>query len=90
MDAHGLVWLLLMVYSQKTFKDKAKDSRYDGTFTTVYRGNWSTNGKDWTTVIGANGMEVTEGEPLLSSSLKMIPAFNIRMVQAIAILEQEL
>lgn len=49
----------------KTFKDKAKDSRYDGTFTTVYRGNWSTNGKDWTTVIGANGMEVTEGEPLL-------------------------
>ena len=49
----------------KTFKDKAKDARYDGTFTTVYRGNWSTNGKDWTTVIGANGMEVTEGEPLL-------------------------
>lgn len=49
----------------KTFKDKAKDSRYDGTFTTVYRGNWSTNGKDWTTVIGANGMEVTEREPLL-------------------------
>ena len=49
----------------KTFKDKAKDSRYDGTFTTVYRGNWSTNGKDLTTVIGANGMEVTEGEPLL-------------------------
>ena len=49
----------------KTFKDKAKDSRYDGTFTTVYRGNWSTTGKDWTTVIGANGMEVTEGEPLL-------------------------
>lgn len=49
----------------KTFKDKAKDSRYDGTFTTVYRGNWSTNGKDWTSVIGANGMEVTEGEPLL-------------------------
>ena len=32
------------------FKDKTKDSRYDGTFTTVYRGNWSTNGKDWTTV----------------------------------------
>ena len=50
----------------KTFKDKTKDSRYDGTFTTVYRGNWSTNGKDWTTVIGANGMEVAEGEPLLT------------------------
>jgi len=50
----------------KTFKDKTKDSRYDGTFTTVYRGNWSTNGKNWTTVSGANGIAVAEGEPLLT------------------------
>ena len=50
----------------KTFKDKTKDCRYDGTFTTVYRGNWSTNGKDWTTVSGANGIAVAEGEPLLT------------------------
>lgn len=50
----------------KTFKDKTKDSRYDGTFTTVYRGNWSTNGKDWTTVSGANGIAVAEGKPLLT------------------------
>lgn len=50
----------------KTFKDKTKDSRYDGTFTTVYRGNWSTNEKDWTTVSGANGIAVAEGEPLLT------------------------
>ena len=50
----------------KTFKDKTKDSRYDGTFTTVYRGNWSTNGKDWTTVSGANRIAVAEGEPLLT------------------------
>lgn len=50
----------------KTFKDKTKDSRYDGTFTTVYRGNWSTNGKDWTTVSGANGIAVAKGEPLLT------------------------
>lgn len=54
----------------KTFKDKTKDSRYDGTFTTVYRGNWSTNGNDWESVIGANGMEVTEGEPLLKFLLE--------------------
>ena len=66
----------------KTFKDKAKDSRYDGTFTTVYRGNWSTNGKDWTTVIGANDMEVTEGEPLLKflseddPSIQYPPAYD--------------
>lgn len=67
-QAYGRPWTRMVpphgVFT-KTFKDKAKDSRYDGTFTTVYRGNWSTNGKDWTTVIGANGMEVTEGEPLL-------------------------
>lgn len=49
-----------------TFKDKTNDSRYDGTFTTVYRGNWSTNGNNWTTVTAANGMAVTEGEPLLT------------------------
>lgn len=50
----------------KTFKDKTKDSCYDGTFTTVYRGNWSTNGNNWTTVSGANGIAVAEGEPLLT------------------------
>ena len=50
----------------KTCKDKTKDSRYDGTFTTVYRGNWSTNGNNWTTVSGANGIAVAEGEPLLT------------------------
>ena len=50
----------------KTFKDKTKDSRYDGTFTTVYRGNWSTNGNNWTTVSGANGIAVAEGEPLVT------------------------
>lgn len=50
----------------KTFKDKTKDSRYDGTFTTVYRGNWSTNGNNWTTVSGANGIAVAEGETLLT------------------------
>lgn len=49
-----------------TFADKTNDSRYDGTFTTVYRGNWSTNGNNWTSVTGANGMAVTEGEPLLT------------------------
>ena len=31
----------------KTFADKVNDSRYDGTFTTVYRGNWSTAGQNW-------------------------------------------
>lgn len=50
----------------KTFADKTKDSRYDGTFTTVYRGNWSTNNMAWNSIICANNMEVKEGEPVLT------------------------
>ena len=49
-----------------TFADKVNDSRYDGTFVTVYRGNWSTNKQNWTTVAAANGKAVAEGEPLLT------------------------
>ena len=50
----------------KTFADKANDSRYDGTFTTVYRGNWSTAGQNWESVTNANGMKVKEREPIFS------------------------
>ena len=50
----------------KTFADKVNDSRYDGTFTTVYRGNWSTAGQDWESVTNANGMKVKEREPIFS------------------------
>lgn len=50
----------------KTFADKTNDSRYDGTFVSVYRGNWSTNNQTWPSVINANGMSVAEREPLLS------------------------
>ena len=50
----------------KTFADKVNDSRYDGTFTTVYRGNWSTAGKNWESVTNANGMKVKEREPIFS------------------------
>lgn len=48
----------------KTFADKVNDSRYDGTFTTVYRGNWSTAGQNWESVTNANGMKVKEREPI--------------------------
>lgn len=50
----------------KTFADKVNDSRYDGTFTTVYRGNWSTAGQNWKSVTNANGMKVKEREPIFS------------------------
>lgn len=68
-QAYGRPWTRMATphgVFTKTFKDKTKDSRYDGTFTTVYRGNWSTNGNNWTTVSGANGIAVAEGEPLLT------------------------
>ena len=50
----------------KTFADKVNDSRYDGTFTTVYRGNWSTAGQNWESVTNANGLKVKEREPIFS------------------------
>ena len=50
----------------KTFADKVNDSRYDGTFTTVYRGNWSTAGQNWESVTNANGMKEKEREPIFS------------------------
>lgn len=50
----------------KTFADRQNDSRYDGTFTTVYRTNWSTNGATWESVAGPNDIAVKEREPLLS------------------------
>ena len=40
----------------KTFADMVNDSRYDGTFTTVYRGNWSTADRTGNR-INANGNE---------------------------------
>lgn len=59
-----------------TFADKVNDSRYDGTFVTVYRGNWSTNKQNWTTVAAANGKAVAEGEPLLTLLSEDDPAIQ--------------
>lgn len=68
-QAYGRPWTRMAPTHEvftHTFADKTNDSRYDGTFTTVYRGNWSTNKNTWTSVVGANGIAVTEGEPLLT------------------------
>lgn len=54
---------------KNTFADKTNDSRYDGTFTTVYRGNW-----DKVKVVpplpatlpNANGMTVNPGDAILT------------------------
>ena len=49
-----------------TFAEKTLDSRYDGTFTTVYRGNWPKGGASNAMLYNANEMPVTPGQPVLS------------------------
>jgi hypothetical protein len=51
---------------ENTFADKTNDSRYDGTFTTVYRGNWPKAGLTNATVTNANGLAVSPGNPILT------------------------
>jgi len=49
-----------------TFADKTLDSRYDGTFSTVYRGNWPKGGSTNTVLYNANDLPVTPGQPIFS------------------------
>ena len=51
---------------EKTFADKTNDSRYDGTFTTVFRGNWQKAGIAHDVVYNANNMTVPVGGAILS------------------------
>jgi hypothetical protein len=51
---------------ETTFANKTDDSRFDASFTTVYRGNWPRN-KDLTEFYyGANGLKVYPGDAILS------------------------
>jgi hypothetical protein len=49
-----------------TFAEKTLDSRYDGTFSTVYRGNWPKGGTANPVLYNANDLPVTPGQPILS------------------------
>lgn len=51
-----------------TFADKTNDSRYDGTFTSVYRGNWNLSGSgvSSTTLYNANNLPVAPGDAILT------------------------
>jgi hypothetical protein len=54
---------------KNTFADKVNDSRYDGTFVTVYRGNWQLQGTGLTsvsTLYNANLLPVHPGEAILT------------------------
>jgi hypothetical protein len=51
---------------ENTFADKTNDSRFDGTFTTVYRGNWPKQPDTHPFVYNANNLQVNPGEPILT------------------------
>ncbi len=54
---------------KNTFADKSNDSRYDGTFTAVYRGNWQKGSapvSTYTTLYNANFLPVTPGSAILT------------------------
>ena len=51
---------------ENTFADKTNDSRYDGTFTTVYRGNWPKGGIVNASLVNANGLSVFPGGAVLT------------------------
>ena len=51
---------------KNTFADKTNDSRYDGTFTTVYRANWNLAGDTHASYVNANSMPVVPGDAILT------------------------
>ncbi|MEN3325065.1 RagB/SusD family nutrient uptake outer membrane protein [Mariniflexile soesokkakense] len=66
---HGRPWTGFTPTHQtikNTFADKINDSRYDGTFTTVYRGNWLRGTSTVTTLYNANNLPVQMEDPMLT------------------------
>jgi hypothetical protein len=49
-----------------TFAEKTLDSRYDGTFATVFRGNWPKGGTTNSVLYNANDLPVRPGDAILS------------------------
>lgn len=67
-QAYGRPWTRMappIEVFTKTFADKTLDSRYDGTFVTVYRGNWDKAGLSGP-MYNAHYMEVQTGDPILT------------------------
>ena len=60
----------------RTFADKANDSRYDGTFTTVYRCNMAEAGLPYSTLYNANNMPIKEGSPVLTFLNDDVPGID--------------
>jgi starch-binding outer membrane protein, SusD/RagB family len=70
----GRPWTMLappIAVFKNTFADKTNDSRYDGTFTTVYRSNWveaglKVNGAIPKYLYNANSLPIMNGDPVLT------------------------
>ena len=67
----GRPWTMLappIAVFKNTFADKTNDSRYDGTFTTVFRGNFAKTGTGitQTNLYNANYLPVKSGDPIFS------------------------
>lgn len=68
-QAYGRPWTRMCPTIEaitKTFSDKVNDSRYDGTFVTAYRANWSKEGLTNAYVLGANDLKIGEGDAVLT------------------------
>lgn len=68
-QAYGRPWTRMappVEVFTNTFADKTYDSRYDGTFVTTYRANWFKGGVTQETLYNANGMEVSNGDAILT------------------------
>lgn len=68
-QAYGRPWKCMappIEVFKNTFADKTLDSRYDGTFAYVLRGNWNKAGITNQTLYNANGLPVKQGDAILT------------------------
>ncbi|MCA6065931.1 RagB/SusD family nutrient uptake outer membrane protein [Chryseobacterium sp. RG1] len=68
-QAYGRPWKCMappIEVFKNTFADKTLDSRYDGTFASVLRGNWNKAGITNQTLYNANGLPVKQGDAILT------------------------
>lgn len=75
----GRPWTMLVPpigVFKNTFADKTNDSRYDGTFVTVYRGNWPKGGTTNTFLYNANKMRVVPGDAILTFLDEDVPGID--------------
>lgn len=71
-----------------TFTDKNKDSRYDGTFVSVFLTNWERGGNKAEYVVGANGAHIGKNEAFLVFLTEEDPSVEYTYDSGISMLGQ--